>query len=160
MVLCFMVDRDNKEIVICPIMGLFLQFSESACVTFGTSSKIRGWWGIIIHFTYPVDWVVRVNIYSVRLNYFKSAFCLVPVNPADFCLLLCLLYICYNIQNFCIHDMNTCTSHPLYHTLFWNTSAFFMRNTSWFFHLDANNTNVINKLASGEQSADVILTFI
>ena len=38
MVLCFMVDRDNKEIVLSPIMGPLLQFSETACVTCGTSS--------------------------------------------------------------------------------------------------------------------------
>ena len=71
-----------------------------------------------------------------------------------------IIYLLYKIQNFCIPDMNTSTcllshplyhtpfitsplSHPLYHIPFWNTSVFFMRITSRFFHLNAYDTNVI-----------------
>ena len=75
---------------------------------------------------------------------------------ALFWLYIYLLNICYEIQNFCIPDMNRCTSslsHPLYltsfitllyHIPFWNTSVFFMRITSRFFHLNAHDSNVIN----------------
>ena len=57
-----------------------------------------------------------------------------------------IIYLLYKIQNFCIPDMNTSTcllSHHLYHIPFWNTSVFFMRITSRFFHLNAYDTNVI-----------------
>ena len=62
-----------------------------------------------------------------------------------------LLYICYKIQDFGIPVMNTYTCpllHPLYHNplyhaslshLFWNSSVFFMRTTSGFFCLGADD---------------------